>query len=228
MGRAEARNTCADCTPRISQVNLLIYRLRPLPGAILIGLPIGVVAAAWWLGPRLGGKEAITFIQVAAAVLGLVSAFTVSRDIDPPEPTLAAAPHPYWRTPTVRVLLWLIVAGIIVGLTGEMVEARSLNPSPMDTAVTLAHADLVLVTGLAFALSIALRSFTGGAATVMGLVLCASAQRLWRGWPLRILDTAGAPGWDQTRTWLLLTGAAFAGAGLFYLRSRGLHRFFAS
>jgi hypothetical protein len=109
-------------------VNLLAYRLRPLPGAVLTGLPIVLLAAAWWLAPRLGESGVIRLLQLAAVLLGLMAAFTVSRDVDAPEPVLAAAPHPYWRTPALRVLLWFIAAGTVVGLIGAVIDARVLEP----------------------------------------------------------------------------------------------------
>lgn len=203
-------------------MTLLHYRLRPLPGATLIGLPVVLLAAAWLLAPRLGGIEAIRFLQFAAVALGLVAAFTVSRDVDAPEPVLASAPHPYWRTPAVRASLWLIAAGSVVGLIGAVIDARVPEPLPVDAAVSLAGAHLVLVTGLAFVFSIRWGSFIGGASTLVGLVAFALAQRLWPTWPLRVVDTVGMPEWEQTRAWLLFTGTTGVVAGLLYLRARGL------
>lgn len=203
-------------------MTLLGYRLRPLPGAVLAGLPLVLLAAAWWLAPRLGGIGAISFPQFAAVPLGLMAAFTVSRDVDAPEPVLVSAPRPYWRTPALRASLWFIAAGTVVGLIGDVIDARVLEPFPVDAAVSLARADLVLVAGLAFAFSIRWGSFIGGASALIGLVTFALAQRLWRNWPLRVLDAVGMPGWEQTRAWLLLTGTTGVVAGLLYLRARGL------
>jgi hypothetical protein len=203
-------------------MNLLAYRLRPLPGAVLTGLPIVLTAAAWWLTPRLGGSGAIRLLQFTAVPLGLVAAFTVSLDVDAPEPVLASAPHPYWRTPALRVLLWFIAAGTVVGLIGAVIDARVLERLPVEAAVGFARADLVLVAGLAFAFSVRWGSFIGGASALIGLVTLALAQRLWRNWPLRVLDTVGMPGWEQTRAWLLFTGTTGVVAGLLYLRARGL------
>jgi hypothetical protein len=203
-------------------VTLLGYRLRPLPGAVLAGLPFVLLAAAWWLPPRLGASGAIKLLQFTAVPLGLPAAFTVSNDVDAPDPVLAAAPHPYWRTPALRVLLWFVAAGTVVGLIGAVIDTRVLGPLPVDAAVGLARAHLVLVAGLAFALSIRWGSFIGGASALIGLVAFALAQRLWRNWPLRVLDTVGMPGWEQTRSWLLFTGATGFVAGALYLRARGL------
>jgi hypothetical protein len=75
-------------------VTLLAYRLRPLPGAVLTGLPVVLLVAAWVVAPHLEAGGAIRLLQFTAVPLGLVAAFTVSRDVDPPEPVLAAAPHP--------------------------------------------------------------------------------------------------------------------------------------
>ena len=205
-------------------MNLLIYRLRPLPGAVLAGLPLVLLAAAWWLAPRLGGIVAIRFLQFAAVPLGLVAAFTVSRDVDAPEPVLASAPHPYWRTPALRASLWVTAAGTLVGLIGHVTDARVVGPLPVDAAVSLARADLVLVAGLAFVFSIRWGSFMGGASALVGLVSFAVVQRLWRDWPLRVLDTVGMSRWEETRASLLFTGAACFVAGLLYLRARGLPR----
>jgi hypothetical protein len=203
-------------------VTLLGYRLRPLPGVVLAGLPLVLLAAAWWLAPRLGGIEAIRFPQLAAVPLGLMAAFTVSRDVDAPEPLLVSAPHPYWRTPAWRASLWFIAAGTVVGLIGDVINARVIGPLPVDAAVSLARAYLVLVAGLAFAFSIRWGSFIGGASALVGLASFALAQRVWRNWPLRVLDTVGTPGWEQTRAWLLFTGTTGVVAGLLYLRARGL------
>ena len=203
-------------------MTLLAYRLRPLPSAVLTGLLIVLLITVWWLSPRLGASEAIGFVQFTAVPLGLAAAFAVSGDVDAPEPMLASAPHPYWRTPALRASLWVIAAGTVVGLIGEVVDARVLEPFPVDAAVSLARADLVLVAGLAFAFSIRWGSFIGGASALIGLVTFALAARLWRNWPLRVLDTVGMPGWEQTRAWLLFTGTTGVVAGLLYLRARGL------
>lgn len=203
-------------------MTLLAYRLRPLPGAVLTGLPIVLLTAAWWLSPSLGANEAIRFVHFTAVPLGLAAAFTVSRDIDAPEPVLASAPHPYWRTPALRASLWVIAAGTIVGLIGEVVDARVLDPLPMEAAVGFAGANLIFVGGLAFVFSIRWGSFIGGASALVGLVMFAAAQRMWHRWPLRILDTVGMPRWQQTRAWLLFAGVTFIVGGLLYLRARGL------
>lgn len=203
-------------------MTLLAYRLRPLPGMVVAGLPVALVVAAWWGGPRLGADEASRLPQFAAVLLGLMTAFSVSREVDAPEPVLAAAPRPYWRTPALRVALWLVAAGVVVRLILDVIEARASIPVPVDAAVSVAHADLLLVAGLSFVFSIRWGSFMGGAAALVGLVVFAVAQNLWRDWPLRILDTVGMPRWEQTRTSLLITGTACLVVGLLYLRARGL------
>jgi hypothetical protein len=203
-------------------VTLLGYRLRPLPGAVMAGLPVVLLVAAWLVAPQLGASEAIKLLQFTAVPLGLMAAFTVSGDVDVPDPVLAAAPHPYWRTPALRVLLWFIAAGTVVGVIGAVIDARVLEPWPVDTAVEFARADLVLVAGLAFVFSIRWGSFVGGASALIGLLMCGVAQRLWRDWPLRVLDTVGMPGWEQTRAWLLFAGATCVAGSLLYLRARGL------
>jgi hypothetical protein len=203
-------------------VTLLGYRLRPLPGMVLIGLPIALLAAAWWLAPRLQGSGAIRFLQFTAVPLGLVAAFTVSRDVDAPEPVLASVPHPYWRTPAARASLWFIAAVTVLGLIGNVLDARVLGPLPVDAAVSLARADFVLVFGLAFIFSIRWGSFMGGASALVCLLSFAVVQRLWRDWPLRVLDTVDMPRWEQARASLLFTGAIGFVAGLLYLRARGL------
>ena len=203
-------------------MSLLAYRLRPLPGAVLAGLLVVLLTTAWWLSPRLGANEAIRFVQFTAVPLGLAAAFTVSRDVDAPEPVLASSPRPYWRTPALRASLWVIVAGSVVGLVGEVVDARVLEPLPLDAAVGFAGADLIFVVGLAFVFSIRWGSFIGGASALVSLVTFAIAQKVWHRWPLRILDTVGVPGWRQTRAWLLFAGTTCVVAGLLYLRARGL------
>jgi hypothetical protein len=200
-------------------VTLLAYRLRPLPGTVVTAMSLVLLAAAWWLGPRLGEIEAVRFLQLTAALLGLATAFTVSRDVDPPKAVLAAAPHPYWRTPALRVSLWVIAAGAFVGLIGHVMGRRALEPLPVEDAVSLARTDLVLVAGLAFVLSTRFESFLGGAATLAALVACAMAQRMWGDWPLRVLDTVGMPRWGETKAWLLVAGSACLLAGVLYLRA---------
>jgi hypothetical protein len=203
-------------------VTLLAYRLRPLPVVVLTGLPIVLLAAAWWVGPRLGAAEASRLPQFVAVLLGLMTAFSVSRNVDAPEPVLAAAPHPYWRTPGLRVALWLIAAGVVVRLIVDVIEARASIPVPVEALISVAHADLLLVAGLSFVLSVRWGSLMGGAAALIGLVVFAVAQGVWRDWPLRVLDTVGMPRWQQTRAWLLFAGATCVVGGFVYLRARGL------
>lgn len=201
-------------------MTLLAYRLRPLPGAVLTGMPVVLLVFAWFVAPRLGANEAVRLLQVTAIPLGLAAAFTVSRDIDLPEPVLAAAPHPYWRTPALRVVLWFFATAAVVGLIGAVLDARALEPLPRAAAVGVARADLVLVAGLSFVFSIRWGSFSGGALALAGLVVCATVQRIWLAWPLRVLDTVGTPRWEQTSAWLVAVGATFAVGGLLYLRAR--------
>jgi hypothetical protein len=202
-------------------MTLLSYRLRPLPGAVLVGLPALLLASTWWLAPRFGASGAIRWLQLGALLLGLAAAFTVSRDVDGAEPVLAGAPHPFWRTPALRAGLWLTVSWAVVGLMGRVLDARIVEPIPVDEAVLLAHADLVFVAGLAFIVAIRAGSFIGGASAIVGLVACALVGKLWGDWPLRVLHPVGAPHWEQTRAWLLFTGTTGVVAGLLYLRARG-------
>jgi hypothetical protein len=185
------------------------------------GLPVVLLVAAWVVAPHLEAGGAIRLLQFTAVPLGLVAAFTVSRDVDPPEPVLAAAPHPYWRTPALRVILWFIATAAVVGLIGAVLDARALEPLPRAAAVGFARADLVLVAGLSFVFSIRWGSFIGGASALAGLVVCAIVQRIWLAWPLRVLDTVGMPRWEQTSAWLMVAGAVFVAGGLLYLRDRG-------
>ena len=201
-------------------MTLLAYRLRPLPGAVLTGLPVVLLVAAWFAAPRVGASGAIRLLQFSAIPLGLAAAFTVSRDIDPPEPVLAAAPLPYWRTPALRIVLWFLATTIVVGLIGQVLDARIPTPLPDAAAAEVARANLVLVAGLSFLLSIRGGSFIGGALALGGLAVCAIGQRVWVDWPLRVLDTVGAARWEETRAWLIVVGATFVLGGLFYLRNR--------
>ena len=89
-----------------------------------------------------------------------------------------------------------------------MIDVRVVEHPQLGAAVSLAKADLVLVAGLAFVFSIAWGSFIGGASALAGLVACALAERLWADWPLRVLDTAGVPDFEKTRTSPLVTGVA--------------------
>jgi hypothetical protein len=203
-------------------MTLLAYRLRPLPIALLVALPVMMLAATWWLAPRLGPEETLRWLQFGALLMGLATAFTVSRDVDAPEQILVGAPHPFWRTPATRAALWLTCAWADVGLMGGVVDARGADSVPLGDAVSLAHADLVFVAGIAFVVAIRLGSFFGGAAALTAIGACGVAQRLWAGWPLRVVDPVGAPHWEDTRTWLLATGATCLGVGLLYLRGRGL------
>jgi hypothetical protein len=203
-------------------MTLLAYRLRPLPGAVLGGLPIVLVSGTWWLAPLWGTSEAIRVIQVGAVLLGVVAAFTVSRDVDAPEPVLAGTPHPFWRTPAVRAALWLTGAWGVVSLLGEVIDERVVEPFAVSSGVSLAHADLVFVAGLAFVVAIRAGSFIGGAAALVGLLVCTIIQRLWIDWPLRVLDPVGAPHWEDTRTLLTITGLSCFVLGFLYLRARGL------
>lgn len=198
------------------------YRLRPLPGAALVGLSLALLVVTWWLAPHLEALGAARFMQFASALLGLGAGFTVSRDIDDPEPVLASAPHPYWRTPAVRASLWLMVSGGVVVLIGTIIGARVIRPSPVDYMTELAFANLVFVAGLVFLSSIPWGSLLGGAAALGSIGACAVLQRLWSYWPLRVIDDAGASRVEHTRVWLWGTGAACLVAGLLYLRGRGL------
>jgi hypothetical protein len=119
------------------------------------------------------------------------------------------------------VILWFIATAAVVDLIGAVLDARSLEPLPRAAAVGFARADLVLVAGLSFVFSIHLGSFIGGASALAGLVVCAIVQRIWLAWPLRVLDTVGAPRWGQTSVWLVVAGAVFVAGGLLYLRDRG-------
>ena len=203
-------------------MTLLSYRLRPLPIALLVALSGMMLAATWWLAPRLGPEETLRWLQFVALLMGLATAFTVSRDVDAPEPVLAGAPHPFWRTPATRAALWLTCSWAVVGVMGGILEAHAADSVPLGDAVSLAHADLVFVAGIAFVVAIRLGSFFGGAAALTAIGVCGVAQMLWAGWPLRVVDPAGAPYWQDTRTWLLATGTTCLALGLLYLRARGL------
>jgi hypothetical protein len=201
-------------------MTLMGYRLRPLPRAALVGLTLALLVVAWWLAPHLGALGAARFMQFASVLLGLGAGFTVSRDIDP-EPVLASAPHPYWRTPAVRAALWLLGSGAVIVLIGAIIGARVVRPLPVDHMTELAIANLVFVAGLVFLSSLPWGSLLGGAVALGGIGACAILQRLWAYWPLRVIDDADASRVEHPRVWLWGTGAACLVAGLLYLRGRG-------
>jgi hypothetical protein len=203
-------------------MTLLAYRFRPLRPMVLAPPPILLLALTWWLTPHLGDVGALVMLQLGGIVLGLTAAFTVSRDIDYPEPVLDAAPHPFWRTPALRVTLWLVIASGVLILAGRLAAARLEDPLPGGDGTALALANLIFVAGIAFLASARGRSFLGGVAALIVFFGCAILQKLWSDWPLRVLDTVGSHGWGSTRLWLLLTGGTLMAAGILDLRARGL------
>lgn len=79
----------------------------------------------------------------------------------------------------------MLAAWTVISLVGRVIEARAVEALRVGAAVSLAHADLVLVAGIAFVFSIGWGLFMGGASVLVGLVACAIAQGLWSHWPLR-------------------------------------------
>lgn len=127
--------------------------------------------------------------------------------------------HPYWRTPAVRAAIWVSTSGIVIVLTGAIMDRRVVALLPVDLVTRLALADLVFVSGVAFLFSIPWGSLVGGAAALCGIGVCAILERLWTSWPLRVLDGVGAPHFDRTSVWLMCAGIACVVAGLHHLRA---------
>ena len=148
-------------------MTLLRYRLRPVPWLLL-----GAIAACWLavtdhFGPRFGASTEIDLMQVAAAVLGLQSAWLVSDDVDPPLTLLATTPRTYRRAAALRTLVWLTLSTGALTLTAQYWPGGT--PWPVLEA-TLAV--LVLAAGVSLTTAAWLGSHLGGA-VALGVLLVA-------------------------------------------------------
>jgi hypothetical protein len=106
-------------------------------------------------------------MQVAAAVLGLQSAWLVSDDIDPPLTLLITTPRTYRRAAALRALIWLTLSTGALSLTAQFWSGDT--PWPVLEA---ALAVLALAAGVSLTTAAWLGSHLGGA-VALGVLLVA-------------------------------------------------------
>ncbi len=156
-------------------MTLLGYRLRPVPWLLLAAIAACWLAVTDDFGPHFGASSEIVLMQVAAAVLGVQSAFLVSDDVDPPLTLLTTTPRTYRRAAALRALIWLSLS------TGALAMTAQYWPGGTPWQVLeAALAVLVLATGVSLTTAVWLGSHLGGAVAlgvlITGGVLVASVH----------------------------------------------------
>ncbi|SRR6266567_2530819 len=184
------------------------YRIRPLPWVALSGASLLVLGLAAFLGPALGPVGASSgqfYATVACSLLiGVGGAFTLSSEVDPAQALLQAAPRPFWRTPILRVGLWLIVGTTALLALAWYVGRHCCLPASTIRAATLP--DFLLACSLCFFVASFTESYVGGAIGLSSLGVVTLLANLWARFPVRPFDLPDAHTWRASRWWI--TGVA--------------------
>ncbi len=186
------------------------YRVRPLPWVALSAASLLVLSLTAFLGPGLGPVGASTgqFYATAACslLIGVGGAFTLSSEVDPAQAVLQAAPKPFWRTPLLRVGLWLIVGTAALLALAWYAGRHCCLPASTIRAATLP--DFLLACSLCFFVASFTGSYVGGAIGLSSLGAMTLLANLWVRFPLRPFDLPDAHTWRGSRWWI--TGVAGA------------------
>jgi hypothetical protein len=151
---------------------------------------------AWdvhWAGP-VGASSGQFYATVACSLLiGLGGAFTLSSEVDPAQAVLQAAPKPFWRTPILRVGLWLIVGTTALLALAWYVGRHCCLPASTILAAVLP--DFLLACSLCFFVASFAGSYVGGAIGLSSLGGRTLLANLWARFPVRPFDLPDAHTW---------------------------------
>jgi hypothetical protein len=182
---------------------LTVYRFRPVPWALLVGVSIASAVGVSWAsrsGTFWDRSSFFLMIKSCALIIGLGAAFTVSADIDPPEAVLRPTPLAYWRTATLRLLVWLLIGG---GVLLALAPTLSAKPLSMDSLGVLWESflpDFLLVCGVCFLAASIFGSYVGGGLSFVAIGVLALGGSKLRRFPLGLIDAPPVRG-DPLAVW---------------------------
>lgn len=199
-------------------MNLLRYRLRPVPWLPMCAVSGGWAAAVVLLGPSLGPKGMFRMLEGLGLLMGIEASFTLSSEIDPPRMLLETTPKPYLSTVTVRLVSWLAIGHLALAAVSIALNGRWAFR--FGTLMLGSVPALLFGSGLALVCTALFGSYTGGAVGFGALGLMLVAQASLQSLPLGLLDIPDVRSWRTDRVWILGFAFALLLVGIWLIRTQ--------